>query len=1338
MSETPSSSVLGSSLTEDDVGISEYIGDSKGFFGIIKQRFSDFLVNEISLEGTELHLTDLKSHPKHPNTNDDGDCEVERPDEISPEAIAGIEALLASRGTDHAANPVLIPVSNATKTRRTAVHNFINKAYKNLISSTVDQDGQKYIKVMLGSQESLKYDKKRRTPQHLRQCLRFLLYKENMDTMEATSKLAARLRIPVHKICYAGTKDRRAKTVQLMSICDMAPERLVKAVKTIPRMMAGNLHYHTQPVSLGLLSGNAFTIVLREVEGDDADISAAVETLSRLGAINYYGMQRFGSRPGHTHVVGRYLLLGQWQKAVETILMPDPGLFDKSKVLRDFNEKKISAAEAVKRLEECRGRGIEHTVLKGLVELGQSDMLGAINRLTRNIRNLYLHAYQSCLWNKVVSRRIRKYGLAVLPGDLVSTAPLQQPGDEISAGDEAENHEALAAKAASKKLVRRLVESEVSTTAISQVVIPGLGHAVMMPDNEITQWYKELLAADGLSMADFGNANKYGMCGCYRAIIVKPQHLSHRVCYYTDPLQPLVPSDVDHFKASSGCLQNASEEGNSSSKNELFSGSRDDSSQEDALKSITSDIKPSSKAASASLTTTDVESVETTESKMKSGEINCAQSPVDVNGDVVEERQVGTSTVGRCENGSSHKPESEPDIPVSDEPRAQDRNTSATGERLHKAVVLQFTLPSAAYATMVLRQLLRMPTSSQFHAGLGTLTAASGLKRSVNQIEDTVEESHDRLSVLQNSGPDSLKPCSPLKKTKFHIMKMDCDSTVTNKSTLPDHSNCQLTLCDEQTANMSYPAPPTTVHENSGSRSSDPSFETAHDLDRNSLRDANDDVTQKNPSDMEGITGFVEIPLNVKVESPTPTASVLGTVESATSQSPASCVFTTAALSSAATIPSYSGASLCGQSQETDAKTSTDVQLSYGVKDHLVKEANGGAMGSVGTLKEMREKAKLRRQLVAQQLGVWCPDRLGEALGNTPTGGGSEDQLRGNRHRHRRHLAATKHTVALYTDSTTFLKGTQSANPHNDYCQHFVDTGHRPQNFIRDVGLADRFEEYPKLRELIKLKDDLIASTASPPSYLKADLHSFPLASLQCLFDVILVEPPLEEYQHTTPGHASALKGFWDWSQIRELDIAQVAAPRSFIFLWVGSSEGLDEGRRCLRSWGFRRCEDICWIRSNATCPGHAKNLDHKAVFQRTKEHCLMGIKGTVRRSTDGDFIHANVDIDLIITEESSSGTLDKPVEIFHIIEHFCLGKRRLHLFGRDPSIRPGWLTVGPDLSSSNFDRGIYSSFFNPETGGSLTTGCTDRIEALRPKSPPPKAGGKTRGGYSRGRARGR
>ena len=35
---------------------------------------------------------------------------------------------------------------------------------------------------------------------------------------------------------------------------------------------------------------------------------------------------------------------------------------------------------------------------------------------------------------------------------------------------------------------------------------------------------------------------------------------------------------------------------------------------------------------------------------------------------------------------------------------------------------------------------------------------------------------------------------------------------------------------------------------------------------------------------------------------------------------------------------------------------------------------------------------------------------------------------------------------------------------------------------------------------------------------------------------------------------------------------------------------------------------------------------------------------------------------------------------------------------------------------------------------GNLTTGCTDRIESLRPKSPPPKLGGRGRGGRGRGR----
>ena len=114
-----------------------------------------------------------------------------------------------------------------------------------------------------------------------------------------------------------------------------------------------------------------------------------------------------------------------------------------------------------------------------------------------------------------------------------------------------------------------------------------------------------------------------------------------------------------------------------------------------------------------------------------------------------------------------------------------------------------------------------------------------------------------------------------------------------------------------------------------------------------------------------------------------------------------------------------------------------------------------------------------------------------------------------------------------------------------------------------------------------------------------------------------------------------------------------------------------------------------------------------------------MGIRGTVRRSTDTDFIHSNVDIDLIITEEPAYGSTEKPAEIFSIIEHFCLGRRRLYLFGDDSTVRPGWLTLGPDLSSSNYSKETYNNYF--EKTDDLVLGFHQEIDSLRPKSPPPK-----------------
>jgi hypothetical protein len=113
-----------------------------------------------------------------------------------------------------------------------------------------------------------------------------------------------------------------------------------------------------------------------------------------------------------------------------------------------------------------------------------------------------------------------------------------------------------------------------------------------------------------------------------------------------------------------------------------------------------------------------------------------------------------------------------------------------------------------------------------------------------------------------------------------------------------------------------------------------------------------------------------------------------------------------------------------------------------------------------------------------------------------------------------------------------------SRGEQNDYSQHFVDTGLRPQNFIRDVELADRFEEYPKLKELITRKDRLIADRATPPMYMQCDLRTTELQpeTFGTKFDVILVDPPWEEYVRRAPGIGDSME-WWSPEDIQNLRI---------------------------------------------------------------------------------------------------------------------------------------------------------------------------------------------------------
>lgn len=120
---------------------------------------------------------------------------------------------------------------------------------------------------------------------------------------------------------------------------------------------------------------------------------------------------------------------------------------------------------------------------------------------------------------------------------------------------------------------------------------------------------------------------------------------------------------------------------------------------------------------------------------------------------------------------------------------------------------------------------------------------------------------------------------------------------------------------------------------------------------------------------------------------------------------------------------------------------------------------------------------------------------------------------------------------------------------------------HQPRFFTR-------LPRYPKQQRLLGLKKTSVNTHAHPPTYLPISQ----LASLQqAKFDVILIDPPFSSS--------------FTWSDLQDLPIPALSADPSFVLLWVGSGagDGLERGREVLAKWGFRRCEDIVWVKTNTT-----------------------------------------------------------------------------------------------------------------------------------------------------------
>ncbi len=177
----------------------------------------------------------------------------------------------------------------------------------------------------------------------------FKLEKRDCSTAYALHLISKVFGVPLNSLGFAGNKDRRAVTSQVCSAKNISREKIDSVA--IPGVKLSFLGYGSEPVFVGALKGNNFEITVRNIESMP-DITSKFR--------NLFGEQRFSSKNA---VIGKLIIKKQFQDAAKLIAETNPSLGRK-----EF----LDAFEYVHFLRS----------------------VPKINLL------LFIHAYQSFLWNK--------------------------------------------------------------------------------------------------------------------------------------------------------------------------------------------------------------------------------------------------------------------------------------------------------------------------------------------------------------------------------------------------------------------------------------------------------------------------------------------------------------------------------------------------------------------------------------------------------------------------------------------------------------------------------------------------------------------------------------------------------------------------------------------------------------------------------------------------------------------------------------------------------------------------------------------------------------------------
>jgi len=117
--------------------------------------------------------------------------------------------------------------------------------------------------------------------------------KRAVNTLEVARELAATAGCHPAEVGFAGLKDRRALARQWFSL-PAERARPPEAGHAGHGFQVLESRPHSRKLRRGALAGNAFSIRVREMGGDEAEIALRLAALAAAGFPNYFGPQRFG------------------------------------------------------------------------------------------------------------------------------------------------------------------------------------------------------------------------------------------------------------------------------------------------------------------------------------------------------------------------------------------------------------------------------------------------------------------------------------------------------------------------------------------------------------------------------------------------------------------------------------------------------------------------------------------------------------------------------------------------------------------------------------------------------------------------------------------------------------------------------------------------------------------------------------------------------------------------------------------------------------------------------------------------------------------------------------